>query len=197
MLVISAVLSAGIIKASKDASWWTAWQAGTLVAVLAVLGSLAVIRQAIGKPVSVMPAVTMLLSGVRLGISLTGLIVAVKAYKMPPEPTAVMICGYYAVVLIVESFVMHRALRQMTPSNNVGAAVEGPEVMTSLLAAANPLSHVVDHRLYATHGGLWILSNHIVMLLLTAVITSSGKPQVDYCSRDLATAARCCDCNVL
>ena len=125
VLAISAVASAVVIRVSKDASWWSAWQAGTVVAVLAVLASLAVIRQAIGKPVSVMPAVTMLLSAVRLGISLSGLIVAVKAYKMPPEPTAVMICGYYAVVLVVESFVMHRALRQM-PQREIGpAAVEG------------------------------------------------------------------------
>jgi len=39
----------------------------------------------------------------------------------------------------------------------------------SLLAAANPLDHVVDHSIYVRNG-LWLVSNHIIMLLLAALI---------------------------
>ena len=42
--------------------------------------------------------------------------------------------------------------------------------MLDLLAAGgDPLSHVVDHAIWAP-GGLWVLTNHIVMILITAVI---------------------------
>ena len=42
--------------------------------------------------------------------------------------------------------------------------------MFSLLANANPLGHVVDHVLVRTGGGLWLVSNHVIMLLLAALI---------------------------
>jgi F-type H+-transporting ATPase subunit a len=38
----------------------------------------------------------------------------------------------------------------------------------NLLAAGNPLNHVVDHPLIKTSGGTWILTNHMVMMLLSA-----------------------------
>jgi len=41
--------------------------------------------------------------------------------------------------------------------------------MLDLLAAGNPLEHIIDHAIWAPHG-FWILSNHIVMLLTTTVI---------------------------
>ncbi|HEX8323052.1 MAG TPA: F0F1 ATP synthase subunit A [Tepidisphaeraceae bacterium] len=41
--------------------------------------------------------------------------------------------------------------------------------MLNLLAAGNPLDHVVDHRI-AGIGEFWILSNHIIMILTAAVI---------------------------
>lgn len=121
----SAVLVAGVGTAGAaaivirftggDASWWAGYRAASAVMVLAVLGSLYVIRQAVGRPLMVLPAMVMLLSAVRLGICLAGLIVAVKIYKAPPEPSGVIICGYYAVLLGVESFVIHRALGPKRP----------------------------------------------------------------------------------
>lgn len=41
--------------------------------------------------------------------------------------------------------------------------------MLNLLAAADPLDHVVNHPIWAVNGW-WILSNHIVMLITAAVI---------------------------
>ena len=38
----------------------------------------------------------------------------------------------------------------------------------SLLAAANPLDHVVDWPVVKTDGGLWLLTNHMVMMLIAA-----------------------------
>jgi F-type H+-transporting ATPase subunit a len=41
----------------------------------------------------------------------------------------------------------------------------------SLLAEAeNPLNHAVDHAIYMTKDGVWLLSNHVVMLLLAFVV---------------------------
>src|SRR4051812_2840532 len=40
----------------------------------------------------------------------------------------------------------------------------------NLLAAGNPLNHVVDHPLVKTASGWWILSNHMVMILLVAAL---------------------------
>jgi len=39
-----------------------------------------------------------------------------------------------------------------------------------LLAASDPVTHVKDHVLYRTSSGLWLLSNHMVMLLLSALL---------------------------
>jgi F-type H+-transporting ATPase subunit a len=40
----------------------------------------------------------------------------------------------------------------------------------SLLAVSDPVSHVKDHALYINPNGYWLLSNHIVMLLLSALL---------------------------
>ncbi len=39
-----------------------------------------------------------------------------------------------------------------------------------LAAGEDPTAHVRDHAIWASHGGFWLLSNHMVMLLTTAVI---------------------------
>jgi F-type H+-transporting ATPase subunit a len=39
-----------------------------------------------------------------------------------------------------------------------------------LLAAGNPLDHVVDHAIVTTSGGWWILTNHMVMLCISALL---------------------------
>ena len=40
----------------------------------------------------------------------------------------------------------------------------------NLLAEGSPLEHVVDHAILVAHNGVWLFSNHMVMLLLTAAI---------------------------
>ncbi len=47
------------------------------------------------------------------------------------------------------------------------AALSG---MTFLAEGDSPLSHVVDHALWMTSDGFWLLSNHVVMLLVAAVV---------------------------
>ncbi len=45
-------------------------------------------------------------------------------------------------------------------------------ILPTLAAAAgekaNPLDHVVDWPIWRTDGGLWLLTNHMVMILLAA-----------------------------
>lgn len=43
--------------------------------------------------------------------------------------------------------------------------------LANLLAEAeNPLNHAVDHAIFMTPGGFWLVSNHVVMLLLAFVV---------------------------
>lgn len=42
--------------------------------------------------------------------------------------------------------------------------------MLPILAAEDPLMHAVDHALVMTDSGFWLLSNHVVMLLLSFVV---------------------------
>lgn len=55
--------------------------------------------------------------------------------------------------------------------------------MFDLLAAANPTEHVVDHGILMP-GGFWILSNHIIMLLLTGLIMLLIFPAMTKAYRD-------------
>ena len=43
-------------------------------------------------------------------------------------------------------------------------------LLPDLLAAADPLEHVVDHPILTTSGGWWLLSNHMVMMLISAAL---------------------------
>jgi F-type H+-transporting ATPase subunit a len=43
-------------------------------------------------------------------------------------------------------------------------------IFTTLASGDSPLSHVVDHALVMTKDGTWLLSNHVVMLLLSCVV---------------------------
>jgi F-type H+-transporting ATPase subunit a len=46
-----------------------------------------------------------------------------------------------------------------------------PAIFVSLpLAAENPLNHVVDHAIVKTSGGWWVLTNHMVMLMISAAL---------------------------
>ena len=42
--------------------------------------------------------------------------------------------------------------------------------MLNLLAAGSPLEHVVDHAIFMTKNGFWLLGNHSIMILLAAAI---------------------------
>jgi F-type H+-transporting ATPase subunit a len=54
---------------------------------------------------------------------------------------------------------------------------------TTLLAASDPLSHVVDHRIFEV-GGYWVLTNHIIMLLVAALIMMLIFPAITRQYRD-------------
>lgn len=43
-------------------------------------------------------------------------------------------------------------------------------MMTPVLAAANPLDHVVDHPIVRTADGWWVVTNHMVMMCLSALL---------------------------
>src|SRR5689334_4662219 len=40
--------------------------------------------------------------------------------------------------------------------------------MSLLAASDNPLNHVVDHALVKTDSGLWLITNHMVMMIIAA-----------------------------
>ena len=42
--------------------------------------------------------------------------------------------------------------------------------MLNLLAASDPLEHVIDHPIWVTSGGLWLLSNHMIMILVAGAL---------------------------
>src|SRR5688572_17322823 len=60
------------------------------------------------------------------------------------------------------------------------------ESFTNLLplAAANPLDHVVDHPLVRSDGGWWIITNHMVMLLIAAGLMLLIFPKITRRYRD-------------
>lgn len=43
-------------------------------------------------------------------------------------------------------------------------------MMTPVLAAANPLDHVVDHPIVRTADGWWIVTNHMIMMCVSALL---------------------------
>ena len=51
-------------------------------------------------------------------------------------------------------------------------------ITLNFLAAGNPLDHVVDQPLVKTSGGWWILTNHMVMILLAAGLMMLVFPRI-------------------
>jgi ABC-type transport system involved in multi-copper enzyme maturation permease subunit len=120
--VLATVLAtAGIaaigIGLTHRADWWPAYVASLVVAMIGALASVVIILRSAGKPADFVVTMVMLLSLVRIGVSLIGLIVCVKVLQTPPDPTAAMIGGYYVATLLVESLLVRRALQPARAGN--------------------------------------------------------------------------------
>jgi hypothetical protein len=107
-----AVGIAAIVLIAGRPEWWPAYAAASVVAVLCAVASLVIIATSAGKPADYAVTMVMLLAAVRVGISIIGLLVAVLALDLPRNATAMMICGYYAATLFVESLLVRRAFNQ-------------------------------------------------------------------------------------
>jgi hypothetical protein len=108
MAATAAGLAVLIILAQKPA-WWSGFFPATVVATLSAAASIAVLKQAAGQPADAAVSQAMLVTVVRMFVSLTGLMIAVFALHYPAEPTGLMVCAYYGTTLIVESVMMTRA----------------------------------------------------------------------------------------
>ncbi len=109
LLVVAAVFAAVVLLAHRS-DWWPAYGFATAAGLICAIVSGMIILSSAGKPADYVVTMMMLLAGVRVGISVIGLIVGVKVLALPPVITAMMICGYYAAMLIVESLLVRRAL---------------------------------------------------------------------------------------
>lgn len=111
-----AVGIAAIVLIAGRPEWWPAYAAASVVALLCAIASLVIIATSAGKPADYAVTMVMLLAAVRVGISIIGLLVAIMALEFPAQSTAMMVCGYYAATLIVESVLVRRALTDATPA---------------------------------------------------------------------------------
>lgn len=111
---VAVVLAAIVIVVTKHADWWPAFTAAVVIAVLCAIGSVLVLSKAAGRSMDWLVTFVMGTSAVRMAVSLIGLIVAVKAFGTPPEATGFMICGFFAVTLVVETSLLNRVLRKAT-----------------------------------------------------------------------------------
>lgn len=112
---VSVVLVLVIVGAGRP-EWWPCLAAGGIVGGVCALASVVIILSSAGKPAEYVVTMVMLLAAVRIGISLIGLLVSVLALDLPRNPTALMICGYYAATLIVESFLVRQAVHSGSPA---------------------------------------------------------------------------------
>jgi hypothetical protein len=112
-LIGVAVVIVAIVLLAGRPEWLPAFAAASVVAILCAIASLVIILSSAGKPADYVVTMVMLLAAVRVGVSIVGLLVAIMALEFPAKSTAMMICGYYAATLIVESVLVRRALNDM------------------------------------------------------------------------------------
>ncbi len=106
-----AAIIAMVVLFAGHPGWWSAFAGALVVAAVNAVLSLWIILHSAGKPADHVVTMVMLLAGVRTGISVVGLLLAIKVFSLTPNATAVMICGFYAATLVVESTLVHRALK--------------------------------------------------------------------------------------
>lgn len=109
------ILAIVVLGAGRP-EWWSCLAAGGIVGGVCAIVSVVIILSSAGKPAEYVVTMVMLLAAVRIGISLIGLLVAVLVLDLPRNPTALMICGYYAATLIVESFLVRQAVHSAPPT---------------------------------------------------------------------------------
>ena len=102
---------------------------------------------------------------VRSAVSLGGCAFAIVVFHVPPGPTLLGMVVCYIAVLIAEVLVMYCALF-VDRSRRINC---GMFDSLNILAAINPLPHVTDHPQIIV-GNWWVLTNHMIMLMVTAVI---------------------------
>lgn len=111
-LLVTGALIAGIVFLSDhDAGTWKAFAGASVVATIGAIASVAIILMSAGKPADYVITMVMALAGVRTMLSVGGILVLALALKMALVPVAMMICGYYAGTLIVESLVVSQSFK--------------------------------------------------------------------------------------
>lgn len=106
--VIVAGVSLLVIEWSGRADWWIPLAASVVVGFIGVAASVAVLSMAAGRTVDWLVTFVMGVAGLRMFVSLIGLVIAVKALHAHAEATALLICCFYAVTLIVETGLLVR-----------------------------------------------------------------------------------------
>lgn len=111
---VSVVLAMVVFGAGRP-EWWSCLAAGGIVGGVCAIASVVIILSAAGKTAEYVVTMVMLLAAVRIGISLIGLLVSVLVLDLPRNPTALMICGYYAATLVVESLLIRQSVHSVPP----------------------------------------------------------------------------------
>ena len=120
--VAVAVVATAVVALAKQADWWTPLAASVVVAAIGAIASIAVLSMAAGRTVDWLITFVMGVAGVRMFVSLIGLVVAVMGLHAQPELTALLICCFYAVTLIVETGLLARSAGA---AQTAGSAVGG------------------------------------------------------------------------
>ena len=107
--VVTLAVAAGVIAVASPAGGTRALGAAAAVGLVAAGGSVAILMTAAGRTVDWLVTIVMAASGVRLFVSLIGLLVAVKAFNTSPEWTAGVICALYVATLAAESVTLATA----------------------------------------------------------------------------------------
>ncbi|MGN6507457.1 MAG: hypothetical protein ACTHM6_18020 [Tepidisphaeraceae bacterium] len=111
-----------LIVAQHRPEWWAAYQSASIVGIVSMVVSVLILRQLAGKPVDTAVLFVMAASGIRMGVSLVGLLIVTHGLQTPGEAVGFMICGYYAAMLIAETTLLYRATRVSSGIHGVSNA---------------------------------------------------------------------------
>ena len=123
--VIVAGIALLVIEWSGRDDWWMPLAASVVVGFVGVIASVAVLSMAAGRTIDWLVTFVMGVAGVRMFVSLIGLVVAVMGLKVHAEATALLICCFYTVTLVVETGLLVRTAGE---AKTVGHAVGGNHV---------------------------------------------------------------------
>ena len=108
--VALALIATGVVVIAGRADWWSPLAASVVIAAMCAIASVLILSSAAGRTVDWLVTFVMATAGVRVFVSLMGLIVAVKAFHTPDELTGLGVVCFYVVTLVVETTLLTRAL---------------------------------------------------------------------------------------